>query len=698
MNIRKSIILRVRLTFLVIAVFAAVSIVRIALLQMENDRHWAKLSEEIDLQYRAIKATRGNIYANDGSLLATSLPFYRLAMDPGVASAETYRSGIDSLSMLLSRHFGDQSVPQYRRKINDARLSGRRYIILNTKLLKYTDKKRMMDWPIFREGRNQGGVIFEKVDQRYRPFSYLGYRTVGFVNENNEGAGLEYTFNSQLAGQEGSALYQKIAGGKWRPIYDGTEVRPVDGYDIHTTIDINLQDVAESALLEALREHNAEYGCVVFMEVTTGEIKAISNLTRGRRSGEYREVFNYAVQGLTDPGSTFKLVSMIGLLDGTDVQLEDSIDTEGGSFRFYNSTMRDHKPGGHGKITVREAFELSSNVAISRLVNDHFKHKPDKFYEYIRQAGITQPLGFQMLGEGVPKIKTPADPSWSGISLPWMSIGYEVELTPLQILSLYNAVANDGRFIRPIIVRSIQKADRVVRSFEAEPVRSRICSRSTLKSLHSLLEGVVERGTAVNMKTPHYRIAGKTGTAQKIENGRYTRKYYTSFVGYFPADKPKYSCIVVIDDPKGFRQYGSNVAGPVFREISDRIYAQDLQLHPSDPLPAMVKEEADFPLIRAGMREELDLICSELKVPYRSDSDADWVRTRIDEDVVVWKDEQLQPGLVPNVGGMTQRDAVYLLENLGLRVRCNGWGRVVQQSLPAGFRVKPGVQISLKLG
>jgi cell division protein FtsI (penicillin-binding protein 3) len=690
--------LRVRLVFLIIALFAVVAIGRVVLLQTEDNRHWARLSEEVDLQYRSVKATRGNIYAGDGSLLATSLPFYRLAMDPGVAAADIYKRGIDSLAWLLSRQFRDQPAAYYRRKINDARLSGKRYIILNTKLVKYADKKRMADWPIFREGRNKGGIIFEKVDQRYRPFSYLGHRTVGFVNANQEGAGLEYSFNRELAGEDGSALYQKMAGGSWRPIYDGSEVRPVDGYDLQTTIDINLQDVAESALLNALREHNAEYGCVVFMEVQSGEIKAMSNLTRGRRPGEYREVFNYAVQGLTDPGSTFKLLSMIALLDGTNIDLDDSIDTGDGAFRFYSSTMRDHKPGGHGVISVREAFELSSNVAMSRLVNDHFGSNPDRFIHYIRQAGMTQPLGFQMRGEGTPRIKTPADPSWSGISLPWMSIGYEVELTPLQILSLYNAIANDGRLIRPIIVRSIVKADREVETMEAEVLRSRICSRSTLKKVRSLLEGVVERGTAVNVRTPHYRIAGKTGTAQKIEKGRYTRKYYTSFVGYFPADKPKYSCIVVIDDPKGFRQYGSNVAGPVFREIADLIYSQDLQLHPEELAGPENETPKTLPVIRAGFREELELICDELDVPFKSTAESDWVHTRVENERVLWKADQVQSGVVPDVSGMTPRDAVYLLENLVLRVHCRGWGRVVQQSLPPGRRAGRGDQITLKFG
>ncbi len=697
MNIRKSIILRVRVAFLIIGIFAIAALVRIVTIQTEDDRKWAKMAQEIDLDYRVVKATRGNIYSDNGSLLATSLPSYKIAIDPTIASNDVYKKGIDSLAYLLSRHFNDQSRQYYKRKINDARLSGKQYVVLNRKLVKYQDKKEMSKWPIFRQGRNNGGVIFEKIDRRYRPFSYLGYRTVGFINDNNDGAGLEYSFNKYLAGQDGRALYQKMAGGAWRPLHAATDTRPVEGYDIHTTINVNIQDVTESALLYALKSHDADHGCAIVMEVGTGEIKAISNLTKNEKFGDYREVFNYAVQGLTDPGSTFKLASIMALLEDSKLKLSDSMDTGDGAYKFYNQTMRDHKPGGYGTISVREAFEISSNIAISKLIVSQFGSNPQKYIDYINAFGLSQPLGFQMLGEGIPRIKNPSDKSWSGITLPWMSIGYEVELTPLQILAFYNAVANDGKLIRPIIVKSISQAEKNVQHIRAETLKRKICSSKTLGEVRMLLEGVVENGTAKNIKNSYYKIAGKTGTAQKIVNGRYTRKYSTSFVGYFPAEKPRYSCIIIVDSPKGFQQYGSNVAAPAFKEIADKIYSLDLDLH--DPFYAQKNEDDGIlPVIRAGYREDLEKICDELGIPNQSETNYEWVKATRKDNAVLWTTDEIAPEIIPDLSGMTLRDAIFLLENQGISVSHHGNGRVVSQSVTPGKKITKGSTITLRLG
>ncbi len=697
MNIRKSIILRVRVAFLIIGVFAFAVLARIVILQTVDDRKWARLAEEIDLKYRTVKATRGNIYSDNGSLLATSLPSYRVAFDPTIARDEVYKKGIDSLALKLSYHFNDRSREYYKRKINDARIAKKQYVILNRRLIKYQEKKEMANWPIFREGRLKGGVIFEKLDRRYRPFSYLGYRTVGFVNDNNDGAGLEYSFNKYLSGKDGKALYQKMAGGKWRPLHDGSEVRPVEGYDIHTTINVNLQDVTESALLNALEDHDADYGCAIVMEVSTGEIKAISNLTKNKKYNDYREVFNYGVQGLAEPGSTFKLASMIALLEDSKLKLTDSINTGNGTYKFYNHNMIDHKPGGYGTISVKQAFEYSSNIAISKMVYNQFGSDPQRYIDYINSFGLSQPLGFQMIGEGIPKIKNPSDKSWSGITLPWMSIGYELELTPLQLLTFYNAIANDGKSIRPIIVKSISQADKEIKYFDSRVLKKKICSAKTLKEVKSLLEGVVENGTAKNIKNKYYKIAGKTGTAQKLVNGRYTRQYSTSFVGYFPAENPQYSCIIVIDKPKGFRQYGSNVAAPVFKEIADKIYALDLELHA--PYIAMQDTESGiFPVIKAGNREDLQRICDELSIPNKASSSEEWVKARLKDNAVLWTTDEIAPEVVPDVLGMTLRDAIFLLENQGMQVSHKGRGRITKQSILPGQKLSKGSRISLTLG
>jgi len=697
LNIRRSIIIRVRIAFLITTAFALAALVKIVILQQQDGGKWGKISDAVDFQYKTVKATRGNIYGDNGSLLATSLPSYIVAMDPTIIESSLYKKSIDSLAMMLSRHYGDQSKEYYRRKINDARLSDKKYIILNRRLVDYPDKKAMMKWPIFREGRGKGGVIFEKVDKRYRPFSYLGHRTIGFVNTNSEGAGIEYSFDNYLGGKDGKALFQKIAGGKWMPVFDGSEVKPEEGYDIHTSINVNIQDVAESALNSALRRHNADYGCVIVMEVETGKIKAISNLTRNTKSGDYREVFNYAVQGLSDPGSTFKTASMMALLEDSRIDLDDTINTGDGTTKFYNHTMRDHLEGGHGRVTIGHAFEVSSNVAMAKLVNNHFGSKPDDFIDYINSFGLSKPLGFQMDGEATPIIKHPTDKSWSGITLPWMAIGYEMELTPLQILAFYNGIANDGKMIRPIIVTSVSEGVESVEAFETDVIVRKLCSGSTLKKIRKLLEGVVENGTAINIKNGHYKIAGKTGTAQKIVDGRYSKQYNTSFVGYFPADEPKYSCIVVINTPRGVFQFGSNVAAPVFKEVADKIYSLDILDHP--PFIAKDNDEMDeFPVIRAGKREELEMICDELDIPNKSTSDADWVKARVKDNAVLWTTDEIAPEVVPNVLGMTLRDAIFLLENQGLSVSHAGSGRIVSQSLSAGHRIQKGVTISLRLG
>jgi len=696
MNIRKSIIFRVRIVFIIICLVATVVAVRIGELQYVQGDKWTKMADEMGLKYQKVQATRGNIYSDNGSLMATSLPLYRLAFDPTVASDDLYRKKIDSLADKLSRYFGDRSKKYYKERITDARLSNRKYLILSKKLIDYQDKKLISEWPLFREGRLKGGIIFEKTYRRIRPFSYLGYRTVGFVNENNNGAGLEYSYNDQLAGADGRALYRKVAGGRWRPEYDGTEIRPKDGYDIVTTLDVNLQDVAETALLKALQKHKAEYGCVVVMEVQTGEIKAISNLKANSDHSRYREIYNYAVQGLHEPGSTFKLASIIALLEDTKVKLTDSIETGDGVYKYYDHEMRDHKPGGYGKISVRQAFEVSSNIAISKMIYNHFGGKPERFIEYLKEMRLDQPLGFQMVGEGIPKIKDTNDPSWSGISLPWMSIGYELELTPLQILAFYNSIANDGQLIQPIIVKEIRKADQQVEVFEANTLKRNICSDKTLSDVRSLLEGVVERGTASNINDSPFKIAGKTGTAQVIRNGRYTHKYYTSFVGYFPADKPMYSCIVVINEPKGVFQYGSSVAAPVFKEIADMIYAQNIEVH--DPYQFAKAEKGIFPVIKVGNKEELEKICDRLSIQYKNSTEEEWVRTQIKDNAVLWTTNGIAPGVVPNVLGMTLRDAIFILENQGLTVEYHGNGRVQEQSQLPGKKVQNGAKILLTLG
>jgi len=676
--------------------FAIAVVVKTGHIQFAEGEKWAAMGERISFDYKRVKATRGNIYSDNGSLLATSLPFYKVAFDATQPKEEVFKNGVDSLAYHLSRFFGDKSRKDYRHMLQDARATDKQYIVLSRKRINYQEKKMMMEWPIFREGRLRGGAIFEKIDVRYHPFANLSRRTIGFINENDKGAGLEYSFNDQLGGQDGYAYYQKIAGGHWKPIFDATNVKAINGLDLQTTLDINLQDVSETALHKAMMQHNADDGLVVVMDVKTGEVKAISNLSSNGRGG-FSEKFNFATGQVFEPGSTFKLVTMIALLEDSPVELTDSIDTGNGTFTFYNKTVRDHEEDGLGMVTVQEAFEHSSNVAMAKLVDKHFGLRPQKFVDYLDKLKQSEPLGIQILGEHPPKVKRPGEKGWSGISLPWMAYGYGFETTPLHTLALYNAVANDGVMIKPVFVKSIKKADEDEDVFATEVLNKRICSDKTLQKLKLLLEGVVEKGTAKNIRGTHYRIAGKTGTATILEKGRYTKKYITSFVGYFPANEPKYSAIVLIKNPRGWYQYGSSVAAPVFKEIADNIYSRDVNLHQPMDIKKFAVQDV-LPVIRAGNQEELTLLCNELGISNHSQTEEEWVRSSRNGSGVNWKKANASKDFVPDVMGMTFRDAVFLLENSGLHVTYEGKGRVVKQSLTAGARVGKGGRIYIKLG
>jgi cell division protein FtsI (penicillin-binding protein 3) len=658
-------------------------------IQFLDGQKWKSISKERRIYYKPVAATRGNIFSDNGSILATSLPFYRVAIDPTVAKAEVFNSGVDSLAILLSKFYGDKSADHYRRKIKNARHSDKQYIRLNSRQINYQEKKMMAKWPVFREGKGRGGVIFEKVEKRFKPFGILADRTIGFINEDKNGAGLEYSFNNNLAGTDGEALFERIAGGS-KPIYDGTDVKPQHGYDVKTTIDINLQDVAENALYKALERTNAEYGCVIMMEVKTGEIKAIANL--GKTKGGYIEDYNYAVgnQGRTEPGSTFKLASMMALFEyAPQVNLTDTIDTGDGRFRIKNTIMTDAKINGYGKLTVQQVFEKSSNIGVAKLMMEHFSTNNRAYVDYLHKFGLSSTLGFQMDGEARPYIKNPQDRNWYGTSLTSMGIGYELKLSPLQTLALYNAVANNGVKIQPIIVKEIRKADDVVQSFKTRVLNEKICSDETLKKLKIMLEGVVEHGTATNIRSTDYKIAGKTGTARKVKNGKYVREYSTSFAGYFPADNPKYSCIVIIDSPKGVNVYGGDVAAPVFKELADKAYARDLEMH--KPMHARVVPNKDsLPLVPAGSFDDLTVILNRMGISNHATAGADeeWVKVEPQQRSLNFKANPVLQGKVPDVTGMTLRDALYILGNQHLEVNVEGAGKRVQKQ-----SVEPGTDI-----
>jgi cell division protein FtsI (penicillin-binding protein 3) len=464
---------------------------------------------------------------------------------------------------------------------------------------------------------------------------------------------------------------------------------------------VNIQDVAESALKQQLIKHNADHGTAVLMEVETGEIKAIANLGKTKNE-EYKEIYNYAIGESRAPGSTFKLPALMVALEDNYVDLDDTIDTKDGEIQYYDKKLTDSKEGGWGKISVKEAFEYSSNVGISQIIYENYKNKENQFIDRLYSMNLNDKLNIEIKGEGEPDIKYPGDKYWSGITLPMMSIGYEIRLTPLQVLTFYNAVANDGKMVKPKLVNKIMDHGKEVKTFDTEVINPSICSQPTIRKAQQLLEGVVEYGTAQNLRDANYKIAGKTGTAQ-IANKEYgySKKeeisYQASFVGYFPADDPKYSCIVVVNAPSKNVYYGNLVAGPVFKEIADKVYATSFEMHEGIKL-AENQQAKHIPYTKHSNRQELKSVLNELNITVKDKNvNSKWVITRKRDSLIELANRFIESNLMPNLVGMGAKDAVYILENMGLTVEIVGRGSIQQQSIPPGTRIEKGEKVVLKM-
>jgi cell division protein FtsI (penicillin-binding protein 3) len=687
-------------------------------IQFFSDKDWKETAEQLDVKLKTLPANRGNIYDESGALLATSLPFYYVAFDPSISNkgeerTEIFEEGIDSLSFLLSSFFRDRSPHGYESYIRDAVKNKKQYLKLNSDRVNYHDKKMMETWPIFRKGQMKGGVLFEKVDRRDKPFGHLASKTIGYLQEDGSGRnGVEYSFDSLLTGTDGMALFANFGSGKWKPLNGEQGVKPEDGLDVVTTINVNVQDITEYALLKALEYDQADHGCAIVMEVATGEIKAMANLdkrvVKDRVTGEdrivYSELINRAVTKSYEPGSTFKLASMMAVLEkDKNLHLTDVIDcSKYGHFKFYDRMMYDSHP--IGKVSLEKVFAYSSNIGVAKLANRAFNNSRDAQNEYselFSRFGLRDDLDFQLIGAPKPFIRKPGDQGWSGTSVPWMSHGYGLHMTPLQVLTFYNAVANNGTRVQPILVKEIRRADEVIEAYEAKVDEGKICSERTLKMVRSMLKAVTSYGTAKKIKSEEYLIAGKTGTAKKIEDGLYTKKYIASFAGYFPADNPKYSIMVVIDNPSRDRRNrysGGVVAAPVFKEIADKIYHSDMALHAS--LPSDYKKKKDFPEVKPGYHDDITKVLSRFGFTiFGDDETGEWVSATGKTELkgMSLEEQKVVLNKVPNVKGMSLRDALPLLENLGLTVRYEGRGIVASQSLAVGKEFVPGDQIKVVL-
>jgi cell division protein FtsI (penicillin-binding protein 3) len=680
-------------------------IFKIFYIQFVDGAKWHQKEQYLTYDLKDIPATRGNIYSEDGSLLVTSIPIYEIRMDMKAEALtdEIFHDNIDSLSWCLADLFKNKSQQQYKNDLLKARSAGKRYFLVN-KGVTYTQVKLAKKFPIFRRGKSKGGVIFEKNTIRKLPFGSLASRTIGIERKNVQPIGLEGAYNNELKGKAGKRYEKLVSGGVWMPVKDKNEVDPQDGADVYSTIDINLQDVANKALEKQLQKSNAHHGSVILMEVETGYIRSIANLTK-KADSVYVEDYNYAIGESTEPGSTFKLASLIAALEDGKIDITDTIDTRNGQYKFYDRIMKDSNDKGYGKISIKDAFMKSSNVGISRVIYNAYSKNPQEFIDRLHKMNLNEKLGIEIDGEGSPKIKSNTDKTWSGVSLPWMSIGYELLQTPLHVLTFYNAVANNGKMMKPLFVSEIRQGGQLVRKNNPVVINPAICSMETIKKAKEMMESVVQdHGTASNLQNSNYTIAGKTGTAQ-IANKKYGYKfeqsvsYQASFVGYFPADKPKYSCIVVINGPSNNVYYGNAVAGPIFKEIADKVFARGFDMHKEIAKDSTTLIAKKLPISTNGSKNESELVFKKLKIPVADNAiGSTWIKTSTKEDNVELKPMNINGKQIPNVAGMGLQDAIFLLENLGIDVEIVGLkGVVIRQSIPAGTKINGAMVVKLEL-
>ncbi|REH46564.1 cell division protein FtsI (penicillin-binding protein 3) [Tenacibaculum gallaicum] len=669
MVIKKGILNKLYVIVVLMTLFFVVIIFRLFKLQYVEGDKYRKLSEEKTVKNDTIFANRGNVYAADGNLLATSMSKFTIRMDVVSVDSEVFEKNIRALSESLSELLG-KPASYYQKKLRNAKKRRNRYLLI-ARNVGYNDYVRMKSFPIFNRGVYRGGFIAEQKTVRVHPIGKIAERTIGY-DDYRGGAGIEGAFADYMQGENGWRLKQKIAKGQWKPINDVNEKEPIDGSDVITTIDVNIQDITHHALLREMEYFEADHGCAVVMEVETGEIKAISNLGRTSK-GRYYEKRNYAVWESHEPGSTFKLASLMVALEDKVVDTSTVVDCEKGRIYINNRKVEDSKRGGHGKISLGRVFEVSSNVGIVKTIQKYYDKNPKKFTDKIKSFGLDQLTGVKIKGEGKPYIPQPSEKSWSPISLEWMAWGYGIHLTPLQTLAFYNAVANDGKLVKPYFVKELRVGGKVEESFGTEVLKEKIASQETIDKVRKVMENTIKYGTGKRIYSPNFSMAGKTGTAKKYiprtknakgeyEGGYYSnQKYVASFAGFFPADEPKYSCIVVVHSPKKEKgYYGAIVAAPIFKEIAQKIYTST----------AINNQFVSDEISEEVLGKEYQEYYQKLR-KYKT--------------------------IMPKVIGMSGMDAVALLENMGLKVKFSGVGKVTEQSVDRGLKVSKGATIYLKL-
>ncbi|HPH87484.1 MAG TPA: penicillin-binding protein, partial [Chitinophagales bacterium] len=667
-------------------------------IQTYKQGYWKSLADSLTTNYFDVKAERGNIYSADDKLLATSVPYFELHIDfaSKAMTNEIFKKNVDSLAFYMWKNFNKNTVQGYKEQLIKARKQKKRYYPLCANA-DYSLLKDIKKWPLFREGKFKGGLIVETHQERRNPYGHLAQRTIGLIRDNAQDIGLEEASDSLLKGVNGKVLKQKIAGGEWVPIKGAGQIEPKNGYDIITTIDLGLQDITESTLMQAVTEYQADFGCAILMEVKTGAIKAIANLGK-IKDATYSENYNYAIGLSNEPGSVFKIAGYLALFDDGFIKLTDSINSNHASAVFAGQLLTDD---GHNSqysfLTPGKALAISSNVAIAKWITQFYGNNKQKFYNKLEDFGLTAAAHIDLKGESSPVIHKPKD--WSALSLPWIAHGYEVKFTPLQILTFYNAIANNGTRMKPYLVQQVLDNGNVIREYKPTSTKLKICKPEAAAMAKEILLRVVEdkNGTGRGIFTPHYRIAGKTGTA-KMSFGKsgYTDKNLSSFVGFFPADDPLYSCIVVIGGPQGLFTTGGAVSAPVFRTMADKIITSNIKGNKAINKDSTIANKP-LPFLK-GTKEEVNEFNKRFNVKF--DFKEDWEYAFVKSDsfgkIGIGKID-IEDATVPSVRGMLLDDAVYVLENKGLKVSFIGKGKVAGQSIPAGSQIIKGSSIQLVL-
>ena len=706
---------KTHLVYMLVLLFGVAILVKIILVQTKDSKKLVELAEKRELRVKELEASRGNIFSYDGKLMATSVPVFDVFFDSQSVDQEIFVSKIDSLSQQMALLIPKRTAAQWKEYLSTAKAEGKRYhpIAKNISLSEY---RQMQKFAIFNRGPFKGGIVAEKKTRRTRPYKELAGRLIGYVNENeNLYVGLEGAYNDYLKGQNGHQLVRRIHHGDWIPVPSDEDVDAQNGDDLVTTFDINLQDIVESALNNTMVTNKAEQGCAVLMEVETGYVKAIANLKLNHETGQYEESYNFAMAERYEPGSVFKIASMVVLMNHNhNLKLDDKVNIGTGPIHFSNRVMKDdHSFTKNGIATVQEVIEQSSNKGTAVLITKAFMAHPERYVEGLYALGLNKKIGTGIAGEAQPIIKHPDDKTrdgrkiWSNVSLPWMSIGYEVNVTPMHLITLYNAIANGGKMMKPQFVTEIRHGNQTVEKFEPVVLNEQIAPPEAISMLQTMLEGVTQRGTAKRqLKDCIVSTAGKTGTAQYCDprlgysyrdphTGR--RLYNTTFVGYFPADKPKYSCIVVVSRARGQFWAAGSVSAPGFREIAEKVYAMRLGTQEDiavadtarhiKPDNVIVRHDKTLAYLNGMQNEYTDYAL-----------DGDWVTIENSKNgEAKIKKAEIRPATVPNLIGMNISDAVYLIESLGGKATFSGQGTVCQQSLQPGDTLRKGRTIALKL-